>query len=57
LTLAALLLYIGLNIINAQAVWQAPKEILETLALLAIITLPLAPFATAPLALAWNRHR
>jgi hypothetical protein len=57
LTLAALLLYIGLNIINAQAVWQAPKEILETLALLAIITRPLAPFATAPLALAWNRHR
>ncbi len=57
LTISALLLYIALNLFYAQVIWRNPKDILESLALLAVVTLPLAPFATAPLALAWNRHR
>ena len=57
LALIALLICVAANIISAEAIWQRPAEILESLALLSAVTLPLAPFATAPLALAWNRHR
>ncbi|NQV34695.1 MAG: hypothetical protein HQ515_18520 [Phycisphaeraceae bacterium] len=57
LTIGALLVYIALNLLFAQVIWRDPNEILQSLALLAVIALPLAPFATAPLALAWNRHR
>ena len=57
LAMGALLVYIALNLLFAQVIWRDPKEILASLAILAVITLPLAPFATAPLALAWNRHR
>jgi hypothetical protein len=57
LTIGALLVYIALNLLFAQVIWRDPNEILGSLALLAVVTLPLAPFATAPLALAWNRHR
>ncbi|MCF7974204.1 MAG: hypothetical protein K9N55_10345 [Phycisphaerae bacterium] len=54
---AALGLSIVLNLIYGQFIWRSTGEILGSLALLAVVTLPLAPFATAPLALAWNRHR
>lgn len=57
LAMGALLVYIALNLLFAQVIWRDANEILQSLALLAVITLPLAPFATAPLAMAWNRHR
>ena len=57
LTLAALLICITVNIINAEVIWQRPGGMLGSLAELAAVTLALAPLATAPLALAWNRHR
>jgi hypothetical protein len=57
LTVIALLMYIALNLFYAQAIWRNPREFLESLVLLAVVALPLTPFATAPLALAWNRHR
>jgi len=56
-TLTALIAYIALNLFYVQSIWRAPEELLGSLALLAVLTLPLAPFATAPLALAWNRNR
>lgn len=57
LTLVVLLICVTENIIHAEVIWQQPRELLESLALLAVITLALTPLAAAPLALAWNRHR
>ncbi|MCP4452360.1 MAG: hypothetical protein GY809_12935 [Planctomycetes bacterium] len=56
-TLTSLIAYVALNLFYVQNIWRAPEDPLVSLALLAVLTLPLAPFATAPLALAWNRHR
>ena len=57
LTLAALLLFIGLNLINWNLIWPNHFSILRSLVMVCALTLPLAPLALAPLALAWNRHR
>ncbi len=57
LTFSALLAYAAINLFYGEFIWRSPEAPLASLALLAVMTLPLAPFATAPLALAWNRHR
>ena len=56
LGIAALLIYPALILVNWKVLY-APRPLVEILGLMAILMLPVAPLATAPLALDWNRHR